>query len=221
MNLFCGMPFTKSAPGRPPIVRRSPSGPLRRSQARSAELPPHAHGQKKTTRPCLQSQVAWCGRRDLNPYGLPHAPQTCAYAYSATTARTYNIILIDRFFVKPLSQNFTAKKSTSQSKRRSGRRGALPEPRRHRRPAARRRRRFSGRSGMLPRHFGPSTPDLPARSMQYPRRRERFSGRSGMPSDASCRRTLTILPESAQTQRASGAAPPRVPLRISSRAVAP
>ena len=27
-----------------------------------------------------------CGRRDLNPYGLPHAPQTCAYAYSATTA---------------------------------------------------------------------------------------------------------------------------------------
>ena len=29
---------------------------------------------------------SWCGRRDLNPYGLPHAPQTCAYAYSATTA---------------------------------------------------------------------------------------------------------------------------------------
>ena len=29
---------------------------------------------------------SWCGRRDLNSYGLPHAPQTCASAYSATAA---------------------------------------------------------------------------------------------------------------------------------------
>ena len=28
----------------------------------------------------------WCGRWDLNPYGLPYAPQTYASAYSATTA---------------------------------------------------------------------------------------------------------------------------------------
>ncbi len=28
----------------------------------------------------------WCGRWDLNPYGLPHAPQTCASACSATAA---------------------------------------------------------------------------------------------------------------------------------------
>ena len=30
----------------------------------------------------------WCGRWDLNPYGLPYAPQTYASAYSATTAYT-------------------------------------------------------------------------------------------------------------------------------------
>ena len=29
----------------------------------------------------------WCSRRDLNPYPLGHAPQTCAYASSATTAQ--------------------------------------------------------------------------------------------------------------------------------------
>ena len=28
----------------------------------------------------------WCGQWDLNPYGLPHAPQTCASASSATLA---------------------------------------------------------------------------------------------------------------------------------------
>ena len=28
----------------------------------------------------------WCGQRDLNPYGCPHAPQTCASACSAMTA---------------------------------------------------------------------------------------------------------------------------------------
>lgn len=30
--------------------------------------------------------LLWCGRPDLNRYGFPHAPQTCASAYSATTA---------------------------------------------------------------------------------------------------------------------------------------
>ncbi len=29
----------------------------------------------------------WCGRRGLNPYGCPHAPQTCASANSATLAQ--------------------------------------------------------------------------------------------------------------------------------------
>ncbi len=29
---------------------------------------------------------SWCGRWDLNPYGCPHAPQTCASASSATAA---------------------------------------------------------------------------------------------------------------------------------------
>ena len=33
-----------------------------------------------------ECRYSWCGRRDLNPYGLPHAPQTCAYANSATIA---------------------------------------------------------------------------------------------------------------------------------------
>ena len=28
----------------------------------------------------------WCDRWDLNPYGCPHAPQTCASACSATVA---------------------------------------------------------------------------------------------------------------------------------------
>ena len=28
----------------------------------------------------------WCGRWDLNPYGLPYAPQTYASAYSAMAA---------------------------------------------------------------------------------------------------------------------------------------
>ena len=30
--------------------------------------------------------VFWCGLPDLNRYGLPHAPQTCASAYSAKAA---------------------------------------------------------------------------------------------------------------------------------------
>ena len=28
----------------------------------------------------------WCEGWDLNPHGCPHAPQTCASAYSATFA---------------------------------------------------------------------------------------------------------------------------------------
>ena len=32
------------------------------------------------------SRRPWCDRWDLNPYGLPHAPQTCASACSATIA---------------------------------------------------------------------------------------------------------------------------------------
>ena len=31
----------------------------------------------------------WCGRWDLNPYGLPYAPQTYASACSATTANIH------------------------------------------------------------------------------------------------------------------------------------
>ena len=34
----------------------------------------------------LHNPASWCERRDLNPYGLPHAPQTCASAGSATLA---------------------------------------------------------------------------------------------------------------------------------------
>ena len=28
----------------------------------------------------------WCGRRDLNPHGLPQEPETCASANFATSA---------------------------------------------------------------------------------------------------------------------------------------
>ena len=45
--------------------------------------------------------IFWCGGRDSNPYGLPHAPQTCAYAYSAMTASiTYALYLSRWGFVK-------------------------------------------------------------------------------------------------------------------------
>ncbi len=49
--------------------------------------------------------LVWCDRRDLNPYPLGHAPQTCAYANSATIAflclnNTANMIIRDgRLFV--------------------------------------------------------------------------------------------------------------------------
>ena len=39
---------------------------------------------KKTIR--LDGSFFWCEKRDLNPYGCPHAPQTCASADSATLA---------------------------------------------------------------------------------------------------------------------------------------
>ena len=38
-------------------------------------------------KPGLFNPDFWCGRWDLNPYGLPYAPQTYASAYSATTAK--------------------------------------------------------------------------------------------------------------------------------------
>ena len=41
-----------------------------------------------------ECRYSWCGRRDLNPYGLPHAPQTCAYANSATTAEQILLYLL-------------------------------------------------------------------------------------------------------------------------------
>ena len=34
--------------------------------------------------------LIWCEGRDLNPYGCPHAPQTCASANSATSRSTKN-----------------------------------------------------------------------------------------------------------------------------------
>ena len=42
----------------------------------------------------------WCEGRDLNPYGCPHAPQTCAYANSATAASARMIIPNSKGFVK-------------------------------------------------------------------------------------------------------------------------
>ena len=36
--------------------------------------------------PTVTGPKVWCARPDLNWYGLPHAPQTCASAYSATGA---------------------------------------------------------------------------------------------------------------------------------------
>ena len=42
---------------------------------------------KKRTFVARQKCVfCWCEKRDLNPYGCPHAPQTCASADSATLA---------------------------------------------------------------------------------------------------------------------------------------
>lgn len=53
----------------------------------------------------FHSPFCECGRRDLNPYGLPHAPQTCAYAYSATTANIY-IITNECAFVNRFERDF-------------------------------------------------------------------------------------------------------------------
>ena len=40
----------------------------------------------------IQVWIFWCGLPDLNRYGLPHAPQTCASAYSAKAA--YEALLL-------------------------------------------------------------------------------------------------------------------------------
>jgi len=36
-----------------------------------------------------KSALSWCGRWDLNPYALAHAPQTCLSASSSTTASEF------------------------------------------------------------------------------------------------------------------------------------
>ena len=55
----------------------------------------------------------WCGRPDLNRYGCPHAPQTCASAYSATTAwRLWYYIVIEK-----ICQYFLTKFLTPQYKK--------------------------------------------------------------------------------------------------------
>ena len=54
----------------------------------------------------------WCEKRDLNPYGCPHAPQTCASADSATLAYMWvfrpclTIILKQFQFVNTFLRNF-------------------------------------------------------------------------------------------------------------------
>ena len=55
---------------------------------------------KKLVASDMSLATNWCGRRDLNPYPLGHAPQTCAYAYSATTADAKLIIRYPGGFVK-------------------------------------------------------------------------------------------------------------------------
>ncbi len=42
--------------------------------------------ERKTIKPNILC-LFWCEGRDLNPYGCPHAPQTCASACSATLAK--------------------------------------------------------------------------------------------------------------------------------------
>ena len=41
---------------------------------------------KKTRTAKKTVRVFWCGRRDLNPHGLPQEPETCASANFATSA---------------------------------------------------------------------------------------------------------------------------------------
>lgn len=41
---------------------------------------------KKTRTAKKLSEFFWCGRRDLNPHGLPQEPETCASANFATSA---------------------------------------------------------------------------------------------------------------------------------------
>ncbi len=54
---------------------------------------------RKSTMVSYQKTIVliWCEGRDLNPYGCPHAPQTCASANSATSRSTkllYTIVQI-------------------------------------------------------------------------------------------------------------------------------
>ena len=44
--------------------------------------------------PGVRIPLIWCGYRDLNPDGLPYAPQTYASACSAITANIYWIIIL-------------------------------------------------------------------------------------------------------------------------------
>ena len=58
---------------------------------------------KKSERAILVPR--WCGRPDLNRYGCPHAPQTCASAYSATTALKITILLYNLIEILSISNS--------------------------------------------------------------------------------------------------------------------
>ncbi len=97
------------------LARASPLKPLRSSisyQKRDGATAP---------------SLFWCGRRDLNPHGLPQEPETCASANFATSAYSY----------------FTLRERRD--------RGAIPDPRstpplRRRRLCRRSAKRFRCRS---------------------------------------------------------------------------
>ncbi len=50
---------------------------------------------QKRDPPTNVRSLLWCDRWDLNPYGLPYAPQTYASACSATIAKLQARIIID------------------------------------------------------------------------------------------------------------------------------
>ena len=61
--------------------------------------------EKASNATCASRLSNWCGRPDLNRYGCPHAPQTCASAYSATTALKITILLYNLIEILSISNS--------------------------------------------------------------------------------------------------------------------
>ena len=62
------------------------------SKCKTSALKSAVRQNKNPAHRLIHKALCWCDRRDLNPYPCGHAPQTCAYANSATIANATLIL---------------------------------------------------------------------------------------------------------------------------------